>query len=310
MNLSCSHLGFFYNDTDIYRFNFLAISMILLILSIPTIVCNFLICIAILKKKDLLEPSFFIIANLALSDFLGGSLSFTSYGIVCLQLFTANDPCPVALYGTYVSYVLCLVTGLTVLFQTIDRYIATFHSFWYREKFTSGLVLKTNVMIWMLCVCWVIYYAVAKHEKVFFTSLVFAMIVLLVTNLFCYMKIFRRIKKIGQDIQGQKRDLCDGRNTIPDSKIVQVTLMIITSLLICYAPFTVVLVYVIVDIKRTTFLSITWYWAWCLTVVNSAINPLITCSQLSVIRKFIASILCRCNGRTNRVFVIRKTARA
>ena len=290
MNFSCSYLGFIYIDTDIYRFNVLAISVILLCLSIPTIVCNFLIYVTIYKKTDLHQPSFYIIANLAVSDFLAGCSSFVCYAVICIHFFTGRDPCHVAVYGTFIGYTLCIVTGLTVLFQIVDRYIATFYSFWYREKFTSGRVLKINLIIWILSTCCVIYYAVSKHEKVFFSSLVLAMTVLLVTNLFCNIKIFRRIKQIKQEIQEQKRNIWGRKGTKSDSKIVRVTVMIVTSLLICYTPFATVLVYIILDGKRTTALSVSWYWGWLLSLLNSSINPVITCSQLTVIRKAVFNL--------------------
>ena len=110
-------------------------------------------------------------------------------------------------------------------------------------------------------------------------------------NILCYCKICLHTKQIEKQTSKQTK-LSTGdkmRKPRAESKVARVTGMIMGSVLICYTPQFVCSFYELFPGEKSPESHYFLYWAWLFALVNSFINPFITCLQLSVIRKAVLS---------------------
>ena len=274
-------------DTLSFKVSVFLIASILLVLFIPTVIWNFLVFRVITKNRELHQPPYLVIANLAISDCLTGCTTFLCYTTVCIKLGLGKDPCSVAIYGTLIGYLLGFVTYLTIAFQTTERFFAIFFPFVYRTNFTIRTVAFANSLIWLTSLSAVIYYGVTKNDKIFFGILGVTSFICMNINIYCYARIFLKTRNIEKQIRKQTMSVGDKRKLRSESKVARVTAMILSTVLACYAPLLILELYVVFGGKKTLAISYLLYWGWLLALANSSINPVITCSQLSVLRRAI-----------------------
>ena len=139
MSSCCSFLGLYVDQNDSFKRQLTATATILAILCLPTVSVNFLIWTTILVKRHLHKPSYVLIANLALTDWLAGCISFSGYVAVCIIQSIDNDPCFMWFFSCPIAYVLGIATFLIVSFQSVERFIAIFRPFKYHAKFTNSM---------------------------------------------------------------------------------------------------------------------------------------------------------------------------
>ncbi len=296
MNLSCAYLGYTYRPGRSPQLA--VIATILLVLSIPTTIINGAMCLAIFIRKELKTPSYFIIANLAFMDCLSGCTAYIFYAAVCIMFALGNDACTVAAIGTPLSYVLGCTTYNTIAWQSIERHTAVFFPFWYHERFSLKAALIGNVLTWVFPCVLVTFLLVTENSKLFHAILGSVSVLLFCVNIFVHLKVFREVRRIEKDIANQQVSREERRKVKSNSKVAKTTTLILLSVVTCYAPLLLHQFYSVFYDASTQFLDDSLYWVWMLALVNSSINPLVTCSQLSFLRKVVIQYV-RCSKVRN-----------
>eukprot|EP00794_Sanderia_malayensis_P007545 gene7545-8382_t len=292
MNLSCAYLG--YTDNEERSTQLLAIAVILFALALPTAVANGLVVLAIFKKNELKSPTYFIIGNLALTDFLSGCSAFICYAIVSLEFSLGRDGCHVALFGTPWSYFLGFAAYNSILVQTVERYLAVFYPFWYHNHFTIRFSMLGCLGTWLLSASLVTLLLATKDNKLFFGFLGPLSLVGLIVNFIGYLQVFKEVKKVEKDmIKQQVLTPEERRKARRNSKIAKATAIILVCFSVSYTPLLIIEFYIafMSGSKATRFVSDALYWAWMLCLVNSTLNPIIACRQLKVLRTAVFSLL-------------------
>ena len=300
--MDCSFLELNLQLNNSVRQQGMAIAIILVVLCLPTIVLNFLLWMTVIAKRHLQHPAYMIIANLALSDWLAGCISFPTYAVMCLMEYVSRDTCSIAFVAIPISYVLASATYLTVSFQAIERFIAVFYPFQYRIWVTRSVVMISSLVIWLVSCGGVICWTLSRSAIAF--NIFIGTIILIVSSIdiFCYYKVYTKTKKIEKQIANQAK-LSSGNQESRsklESKVARVTAMAMINVFVCYTPQFGSSMYPPFSGKKSAAFSSFLYWSWVLLLMNSFINPLITYLQLTVIRKAVFGKIPLFGGHINR----------
>ena len=289
MNEECSFLGTYTDKTDNFRQQLIAIGTILVVLCLPTSAINFLIWITIITKRHLHHPSYMIIANLALSDWLAGCISFPFYAITCYMNSVGKDTCFINLVSTPISHALGIATFLIVSLQAVERFIAIFYPFKYKLWVTKFVVIVTNLTVWFISCSAVVFWMLSRNTRVFNIFIGVIIFMFSLVNTFCHFKIYVETRKIEKEIANQTRYA--GGDEVnrpkPESKVARVTTAIMLNVFVCYSLQLGSSLYGSVQGEKVPESYYFLYWARLFALLNSFINPLIACTQLSVIRRAV-----------------------
>ena len=289
MNTSCSFLGVYIDSTDSFKKQLIALATIYATMCLPTTILNFLIWTTVVAKRHLQHPVYIIIANLAITDWLAGCLIFPSYAAVCIMQSMGKDPCKIVIVATPTSFMLGTTTFLVISFQAVERYIAIFYPFQYKIRFTNSVIIITNVIIWIISCTSVLYWVLSRNTLMFNIFIVVLIFTFSSVDMFCYFKIYVQIKRIEKQIGIQAKISTEANTSRPksESKVARVTAAILLTVLICYTPLFGCFLYASFTGEKSRESHYFLYWSALLALLNSFMNPVISCMQLSVIRKAV-----------------------
>ena len=278
-----------------------AVSVLLALVTVP---CNILVCLVILRSpprlKNLRTPFTYFIFNLALTDLLVGAA--TEPISVVYHLMEARSVSSTSLIRLLqVLYFLpCMVSVLSILALTLERFYAISKPFKYRQSVTNSRVFLASGMIWILSPGFLTPYFVMGYRTF---SFVFANVVILITLctlVYAYFKIIKTIqrrKKIRQEsLQGLF--IANHRVTLFEEKLTRTFTTILILFTICYVT-PCLLIYImnlctkcscdtIHWLRDSTFLAVT---------CNSAINPFLYAWRLPSFRHALRIMMpgCKCH---------------
>ena len=293
MNLSCEYMGYTYANNLLYNASFLLFAVLPCLLAVPTFAMNLAIIIVIVKKQVFHTPPFVLIANMALSDFLSSCTSYICYSITCVYFLLGRDPCAVAVIGTPFAYVFCCTSFNCIVLQSVERYLAIFYPFWYREKLTTRIVLYLNCLIWAVSICLIGILMISKNNQLFDGIIGISTLLLSLATVIIYALILKEVKRmenmsICKDVATSSKD---GKFQ-SESKVSKATAIILVAFVTCFGPL-ILLNFSTTVMGRTTYSAdVALYWCWFLALVNSFLNPLVICRQLTVLRRPVTNILC------------------
>ena len=291
MNLTCKYMGYHYVNDNAYNVSNVLISVILSLLLIPALILKFTIAIAIIKENVLRTPAVFIIANMAVSDFLT-TCTYLCFPVSSYYVIKGHDPCFITEKTTPLGYTFCLTSFLSIVLQSIERYLAIFYPFWYNENFTTRVVIFLNLTSWVLSICLATVLVTTKSNQVFNGVLGPIALVLFVGTIIIYVRIFKEVKRIekqstNQDISSESSSKAFKK----ESKVTKATAIILITFVTCFAPV-ILMTFCNSIINRTTYFSgLALYWCWFLGLLNSFCNPLVVCRQLTILRRPVTNIV-------------------
>ena len=309
MNDDCSYLGTYTDQTENFRQQLIAIGTILVVLCLPTIALNFAIWITVIATRHLHHPPYMIIANLALSDWLAGCISFPTYATICFMQSAGKDPCSISSVTTPIGYVLGIAAFLIVSFQAVERFIGVVYPFQYKVWVTSSMLIITSLVIWLILCSGVIFWVSSRNTQVFNIFIGAIIFIFSSVDIFCHYKIYLKTKKIEKKITNQAKSSSRVRVNRPksESKVARVTAALMMSVFVCYGPLLGSSLYGSLPGEKAPESYYFLYWSWLFSLVNSIINPLIACTQLSVIRRTVFNSIINPLIACTQLSVIRRT---
>ena len=291
-DLSCAFMGYVYDEGSAYKITLICIATMMLLISVPTFLINISIVLSIFRKRELRTPAFIIIMNLSISDSLAGCSAYVFYATTCIRFASGYDACPVAYIGTTWSYILGVTSYFTISLQTVERYLAIFYPYWYHEKITTKAVVIANVFMWIFSIAVVVFWLVTENSRAFYGILGSFALLAFVVTVTSYVLIFRKVRKIEDEIMKNQTASREDRKKIrSESKVAKATAIIVAAVVTCYTPMLFIEFYIVFIGKQTFGFSIALFCAWFLSLSNSFFNPLIACRQLTVLRRSVKEIL-------------------
>jgi hypothetical protein len=126
-----------------------AVSVVLFVVIVATAFGNLLVCVSLVRYKQLRTVSNFLIGNLALSDFL--------LAVTILPLSTVNECLGYWVFGRVVcnfwlcaDVLYCTASIWNLCVIAFDRYTATLYPVWYREKRSTAQAVIYMTIVWLL----------------------------------------------------------------------------------------------------------------------------------------------------------------
>ena len=264
--------------------------------SVTAFLGNTLILVALHKETSLHPPSKLLYRNLAITDLCVGiiiePLTVTYFTSVVKERW---DICYYAYRaGNYSSFVLCVVSVLTVTAISVDRLLALSLGFKYRQVLTHRITCIIVTGFWILSIVGAS--TLFLNRRITSWCLYIVSALCLVTTTFAYTKIFFTLRHNqihvqnhvaqGQPSQAIPLNIARYRKAVYSALWVQVTLVV------CYLPVVIV---VALTPQRGIPISMYLTRQFTITVVflNSSLNPLLYCWKIREVRQAVKETLKR-----------------
>ncbi|CAH3165964.1 unnamed protein product, partial [Pocillopora meandrina] len=263
-----------------------------ILLSITAFAGNSLILFALYKESSLHPPSKLLYRCLATTDLLVGLVAQPLYATYWMSVFQEHwSRCRYARDAGYVtSYVLILVSLMTMTAISVDRLLALLLGLRYKQIVT----LKRTYII--VTTFWV-FNIVASLCGIFYPSIIYLYSSLvspfcLVISFASYTKIFWTLRNHQAQVGDQQRtSQTNALNMARFRKAVDSALWVQLALVVCYAPMYTVEIVVTRTNKYSLLLVVVRKVAIILLYFNSTLNPFLYCWKISEVRQAVKRTL-------------------
>ena len=259
-----------------------------ILLSITAFVGNSLILVSLYKESSLHPPSKLLYRCLATTDLLVGLVAQPLYATYWMSVFQEHwSRCRYARDAGYVtSYVLILVSLMTMTAISVDRLLALMLGLRYKQIVT----LKRTYII--VTTFWV-FTLVASLGGFFYHRIIFMYSSLVIS--FClvisfasYTKIFCTLRNHQAQVRDQQQlSQTNALNLARFRRAVNSALWVQLALAVCYAPICIVNIVIAHTKKYSFLLVVTCKVAVILICFNSMLNPFLYCWKISEVRQAV-----------------------
>lgn len=266
--------------------------------SVPAIVGNVLVVMAIWRTQLKRSPSNILLSTLAFSDLQVGLTVQTTF--VCYkmaELFRAAElACYARLVNIVFGYSITAVSLLTLTSIAIERYLALRLHLRYKEVITKRRILTAACSFWVIGLAATSLYFISR--SVFGAVVITSEVVSIVVTSVAYIKIYKIVRRHAREIESQRRVTSFDPNAQMELNMKKyrrstLTMVIVFMLsFVCYVPYSVVMVAklkygftanvkVAIDIFSTVV---------CL---NSSLNPFIYCWRMKEVKQAVWAVVKR-----------------
>ena len=246
-----------------------------LVFSIPAIPGNLLILLAIRRTSSMGLPSKVLFGSLAFSDFCVGSIVHPSFALH--KLFKHElARCIVGLVYDFSSGHLSLDSLLTMVFISLDKFMALHLKLRYRAVVTYKRSIVLVAVIWTISVPWSASYLL--HPHLYFLMVLLAIPMSFFVTSIVFAKIYTTLRR-----QQDRLSVSSQESSVPrPSSAVSISryrnsvtnmLYVYSALLVAYLPIWIVLLIRIIYEQTTMMLKHATEIALLLLLFNSTVNP-------------------------------------
>ena len=269
---------------------FLALNIFL---SITASLGNALILIALHKVSSIHPPTKLFFRCLAVTDLCVGFIVQPLYQTFLLSHITeVNDDVVFYVHelSNVFSWILCGVSLLTSTAISVDRLLALSLGLRYRHVVTLRRVRVFIISFWLIS-------ASLGSIRMSGSDIIFRLAAIIVplclmTSIFCYMKIYLRVRHQQVQVQDHVSQGEANGGEIPLNisrykKSVSSISWVQLALVACYVPFGIVLVLYADGIEN----DVAWIATSTFVYFNSSLNPILYCWKIREVRQAVKTIL-------------------
>ena len=294
--------------TDVTYPHLVALTVINVLIVVPTILLNALVIVAVATRHRLQSNSNVLVAWLAGTDLLNGLVNQDiEIALELSRIFSHGPFCNLekASAVARTGYVVLSVSNLMLI--CIDRYISIKHPLRYTIIVTKQRI-KTGLVI-----AWTVGLLVTIHElilaiidsgtdlyflymKVIHSILSIPALVAIVVISYTYCYIFSESRRHKKRLQTEQLPEEEAKKLKKENKAANTLTLILATLVITYIPLIVVVLVVVYseDILEPQIVSVIWSWVMTLSLLGSLCNPIIFFWRVKKLRQAILEILhCR-----------------
>lgn len=225
---------------------------------------NLLVCIVIYKNEELQNGLDLLIANLCFADL--------SVCIIAQPMYVAflNGQLSAEIENafSYFSLIAMHAVALNLLAIAVNRMLAIAHPFTNTLMVSKFKVLMVICAIWISAIC-VAVFLFTKPGKVFSP---YSHVMLILTFLLCYARIFFIARKQRRQIHMQMQSVSHNHQTVRLQKANRANItsaLIVLSLMVCFFPDTVY------DFLPTEIMEVRKKWLFTMLFLSCSVNPCI-----------------------------------
>ena len=282
------------NSTSVY----LIVAVLTFIPSLPTILMNAMVILAIKKKKELQRPSNILLSSLAFTDLLIGIIVmplFVTVNSLIFQQDWSELTCLLFLVNPCLMQLLFLATLYHLTIIAWERYVAIQKWMDYKILITNGRVKKLAIAAWISALFPSVPNLIVRAADVngriiaaFFVVWTAGAATCLILITYFYRKVYlaireHKVNKIQQVDVLVKVKL--------ESKVAKTTGLLTASLIFCFIPVTVFAILHIRYVFPATRTNVGVRITTVATLWNSLFNPLLYCYRDRRFRNAIGEIL-------------------
>ena len=273
--------------------------------TIFTIVANTILLLAIFKTKSLHTPANTLLAALCFSDLLVGAISQPTFLALVIKTLLYEDPSETL--SPFVKMSGIVLNGMsftTVLYITIDRYVAVCHPFWYQKHVS----IKNYCII--LALTWVFKILIPVISGSSYMIIYGAITIVSIGIMtFCYLRLYcvivrkeRCVLQLGR-IGNEERETMH-RNKEERSK-ANTVLILLAVFLGTYIPASVVIIMIFSPNKEASICILSSkqfvLFIWCIYVycLSSVINPIVYCIRMKTIKTAAKNLFVQSSSRVS-----------
>lgn len=276
----------FYLEADNHDTVGVITACINLVFSIPAILGNLLVLFAIRRTPSMGLPSKVILCSLAFSDLSVGLIvqpSFALHKLIEHKLIS----CIIGLVYDFSSGHLSVASLLTMVFISLDKFMALHLKLRYRAVVTYRRSFVVVVIIWTISIPWSASYLI-RPRLYFILVLIIIPLSFLVTSI-VFIKIYTVLRR-----QQNQLSAHSGMDSMPKHvsvvdmslyrKSVTNMVYIYCALLAAYFPIWIVLLIRIIYGQSTKLLKNATELALLVVLINSTVNPVLYLWRIREIR--------------------------
>ena len=243
-------------------------------ISLTATIGNLLVLVTIWRSPRLQSSSNTLVFGLALSDLCIGIVSeplYVGFQAVLFKNSGKITSCTLTNSIILISTFLTVVTLLTVTAMSVDRYLAMYLHLRYEQVVTEKKTRRVILSLWLISgVPSVILIFDGMTSFIVFTLTI---AVCLVIISFVWIKIYQVVRLHQAQIQDQLAVASQSFNMARFRKSVVNTMLVLVVVLLCYTPFLLSEIFLIVSFSRSNFVFLEI--SYILVALNSSLNPLV-----------------------------------
>ena len=243
-------------------------------ISLTATIGNLLVLVTIWRSPHLQSSSNALVFGLALSDLCIGIVSeplYVGFQAVLFKNSGEITSCTLANTITLITKFLTGVTLLTVTAMSVDRYLAIYLHLRYEQVVTEKKTRRVILSLWLISgVPSVILIFDGMTSFIVFTLTI---AVCLVIISFVWIKIYQVVRLHQAQIQDQLAVASQSFNMARFRKSVVNTMLVLVVVLLCYTPFLLSEIFLIVSFSRSNFVFLEI--SYIFVALNSSLNPLV-----------------------------------
>ena len=259
-----------------------------ILLSIIAFAGNSLILVALYKESTLHPPSKLLYRCLATTDLLVGLVAQPLYATYWMSVFQEHwSRCRYARDAGYVtSYVLILVSLMTMTAISVDRLLALLLGLRYKQIVTLKRTYIIVTTFWVFNL--VATLSGFLHRPITFLYFYLVISFCLVISVASYAKIFCTLRYHQAQVRDQQQlSQTNALNMARFRKAVYSALWVQLALVFCYAPINTMTIVTAHTKKYSLLLVVTLSVATTLLFFNSTLNPFLYCWKISEVRQAV-----------------------
>ena len=204
------------------------------------IVANVMVFLGILRKSDLRNVYNTSILFLATSDLLTGLITMPTFLVYQgSKLVKREDEfsCTALVLYTFTTFLFTGLSVVTIILITLERYLAIFHPFKYRDYVTKRRIAVAISVVWIVWTAFIILARLSPGASAgMYSAIAAAMLVpCILLTFFVYCKVYvltRRVRlSIGHELSGPRN-----AEDIQETKSSRTVAYIAFAVVLCFAP--------------------------------------------------------------------------
>ena len=290
MKPRCSQYNIiFMNSTTFKAINY-SCAWTNIIMAWPTTVLNLSLIIAFATSRDRSKPCTLLLLSLAVTDFLCGLVNMPLYFLIFRYIAEVKDPCLFVKFCSPAFLLVTLESFFIVTLIAIERYLSIFHPFFHVSRVSLRNASVCIAVSWVVSMLGTSPLLAGVNIDRLNPYIVVFMVTGIMLNLYCYLRILLRARKVRLQIESEAARFGQSSITSTDKRYIFVGMLIILSMALCFTFQAAHGILKTFGYRKESFKYFNC-WQWTLVAVNSFINPFITLSFWPNVRGKVWKIL-------------------